>query len=270
MNQFGVAMKKSDFDAFAGVLAGCLGMWSKVPSPDVSVMWFRALEGYELATLTAAFSAHIRDPENGKFEPRPAHIVAQIERAMKNDGRPGAEEAWATAFASQPEEETTVWTNETLRAWFDAGRPLVVAGDKVGARMAFKEAYIRLVEAARADRVPVQWLVSEGFDHERKRVAVSRAVEAGLIPVDHLQQLPLKNAPLLLGREGVDQVGIPKAAREKLRELRERLSRPREPAPSPADLERERLQALKREQQLKVDQHRSSAFTTSGEIDPSA
>lgn len=270
MNQFGVAMKKSDFDAFAGVLAGCLGMWGKVPSPDVSVMWFRALEGYELSTLTAAFSAHIRDPENGKFEPKPAHIVAQIERAMKNDGRPGAEEAWAIAFASQPEAETTVWTDETRRAWFDAARPLVMTGDKVGARMAFKEAYIRLVEEARAARVSVQWLVSEGFDHERKRVAIGRAVEAGLIPVDQLQRLPMNNAPLLLGRDGLDPVGIPPAAREKLRELRERLSRPREPAPSPAELERERLQALKREQQLKVDQYRNGAFYASGEIDSTA
>lgn len=270
MNQFGVAMKKSDFDAFAGVLAGCLGMWGKVPSPDVSVMWFRALEGYELSTLTAAFSAHIRDPENGKFEPKPAHIVAQIERAMKNDGRPGAEEAWATAFASQPEEETTVWTNETLRAWFDAGRPLVMAGDKVGARMAFKEAYIRLVEEARAARVSVQWLVSQGFDHERKRVAIGRAVEAGLIPESELLQLPLHNTPLLLGRDGVDPVGISPARRERLRELRELMSRPRDPGPSQADLERERLQALKREQQLKVDQYQNGALSASGEIDPSA
>lgn len=270
LNRWGAAMKKADFDAFASVLAGCLGMWNKVPSPDVSVMWFRALEGYELPILTAAFSAHIRDPENGKFEPKPAHIVAQIERTMKNDGRPGAEEAWATAFASQPEAETTVWTVETCRAWFDAARPLVMAGDKVGARMAFKEAYIRLVEEARAARVSVQWLVSEGFDHERKRVAIGRAVEAGLIHVDHLQRLALNNAPLLLGCDGIDPVSIPPAAREKLRELRERLSRPREPAPSPADLERQRLQALKREQRLKVDRYRSSAFTTSGEIDPSA
>lgn len=261
-------MKKSDFDAFASVLAGCLGMWGKVPSPDVSVMWFRALEGYELATLTAAFSAHIRDPENGKFEPKPAHIVAQIERAKKNDGRPGAEEAWATAFASQPEEETTVWTNETLRAWFDAGRPLVMAGDKVGARMAFKENYLRLVDEARAARKPVQWLVSKGFDPERARIAISRAVEAGLIPESELLQLPLHNTPLLLGRDGVDPVGITPARREKLRELRDLMSRPRDPGPSQADLERERLQVLKQEQQAKVEQYMRSASTPGGETAP--
>lgn len=261
-------MKKSDFEGFASVLAGCLGMWSKVPSPDVSVIWFRALEGYDLVAVTAAFSAHVRDPESGKFEPKPAHIVAQIERAMKNDGRPGAEEAWATAFASQPEEETVVWTEETSRAWSDAGKPLVVAGDKVGARMAFKEAYIRLVEEARAARVPVQWLVSEGFDLERKRVAISRAVEAGLIPANHLQQLPPHNTPLLLGRDGADPVGISPARREKLRELRELMSRPRDPGPSQADIERERLQALKQEQQAKVEQYMRSASAAGGETAP--
>lgn len=247
-------MKKVDFDAFASVLAGCLGMWAKVPSPDVSVMWFRALEGYELPTLTAAFSAHIRDPENGKFEPKPAHIVAQIERAVKNDGRPGAEEAWATAFASQPEEETVVWTDETSRAWFDAAMPLVRAGDKIGGRMAFREAYTRLVEESRAARVQVQWRVCEGFDHERKRAAISRAVETGLIPAAQLQQLPLHNAPLLLGADGNGPLGIPAGVREKFRELREQFTRPRQEGPSQADLERERLQALKRQQQEKVDQ----------------
>lgn len=265
LNFWRADVQKSDFDAFVRMLASCLGLWNKVPSPEVSVMWFRALEGYELFTLTAAFSAHIRDPENGKFEPKPAHIVAQIERAMKNDGRPGAEEAWATAFASQPEEETTVWTDETRRAWFDAGRPLVMAGDKVGARMAFKEAYIRLVEEARAARVPVQWQVSEGFDQERKRVAISRAVEAGLIHVDHLQRLPLNNVPLLLGRDGIDPVDIPPAIRERLSQLREQFARPRYPEHSPADLERERLQALKREQQRKVEQYRAGAFAITGE-----
>lgn len=263
-------MRQADFDTFARILGGCLGLWNRVPNPEASAFWFRALEGYDLAAVSAAFSAHVRDPENGKFEPKPAHIVAQIERAMKNDGRPGAEEAWATAFASQPEEETTVWTDETRRAWFDAGRPLVMAGDKVGARMAFKEAYIRLVEEARAALVPVQWQVSEGFDQERKRVAIRRAVDAGLIPVDRLQQLALSNGPLLLGSDGIDPVGIPPAAREKLRELRERLSQPRDLGPSRADLDRERLQALKLQQQQKVEQYQSGVLNRRGESDPTA
>jgi hypothetical protein len=247
-------MRQADFDTFARILGGCLGLWNRVPSPEVSAFWFRALEGYDLATVSAAFSAHVRDPENGKFEPKPAHVIAQIERAVKNDGRPGAEEAWSVAVASQPEAETVVWTDETRQAWFDAALPLIRVRDQIGARMAFKEAYARLVTEARANQTPVVWIVSDGTDPERKRAAVARAVESGRIPASELQALPMTGGPLLLGSEAGKPSDMPPETREKLRELRELFKGPKPQRVSPADAERDRLQELKRAQQQKVDQ----------------
>jgi hypothetical protein len=137
-------MKPSDLAAFSAMLSDCLSMWSGPPSAGITATWFRTLEGYDMPTLSAAFSAHMRDPVNGKFEPKPAHIIEQIERAARNDGRPGAEEAWAISLAANDEHDTVVWTHECAQAW-GAASPILALGDEVGARMAFKETYTRLL-----------------------------------------------------------------------------------------------------------------------------
>ena len=61
-------------------------------------------------------------------------------------------------------------------------RPLLELGDKVGARMAFRDAYQRFVNDARADRVPVSWSASLGWDAERRREVLTDAVAYGLLP----------------------------------------------------------------------------------------
>ena len=70
-----------------------------------------------------------------------ADILERIETA---DGRPLADEAWATAILAMEESETFIWTLETQQA-FAVARPLVEINDRVGARMAFHDAYARLV-----------------------------------------------------------------------------------------------------------------------------
>lgn len=241
-------MKQSDFDAFHAILSDCLSMWSGAPSAGVSAIWFRTLSGYDLGTLSAAFSAHMRDPVNGKFEPKPGHIVEQIERMAKQDGRPGAEEAWAISLGARSEDETVVWTHECAQAW-GAARPVLDMGDEVGARMAFKETYSRLVTEARARFEAASWEVSEGFDSERRRIAVARAVEAGRIPAGRYTAIE-HITPLMLSGP---YAGIPEAVRQKLAELREQFTRPYD-GPSEADLKRERLEELKRTQAQKVEQ----------------
>lgn len=244
-------MKQADFDAFHAILAECLAMWDKVPSATATAVWFRALAGYELHMLTAAFSAHMRDPQNGKFEPKPAHIIEQIERAAKNDGRPGAEEAWAISLAARDEQDTVVWTSECCQAWA-ACQPVLQMGDEVGARMAFKEAYARLVAEARAMCAPVVWEVSEGFDKDRRRIALATAVEAGRIPAGSFHAIEMSPA-LLLGND-LPTTGIPDHIRQRFAELRDQFTR-RYDGPSEADIERERLDALKRDAQAKVEQY---------------
>jgi len=248
-------MKPSDLAAFSAMLSDCLSMWSGPPSAGITATWFRTLEGYDMPTLSAAFSAHMRDPVSGKFEPKPAHIIEQIERAARNDGRPGAEEAWAISLAANDEHDTVVWTHECAQAW-GAASPILALGDEVGARMAFKETYTRLVTDARNRREPVAWDVSEGFDKDRRRIAVSQAVEAGRIPAGRYESLE-HSAPLLIGYSG-EASGMPESVRQRLAELRDQFTRV-DDGPSEADQERERLAKLKREAAQKVAQYQAGA-----------
>lgn len=244
-------MKQADYDGFHAILSDCLSMWSGAPSATATAIWFRTLQNYDLATLTAAFGAHMRDPVNGKFEPKPAHIIEQIERASRNDGRPGPEEAWAISLAARDEADTVVWTNECAQAWAVAA-PIMQLSDEVGARMAFKETYSRLVTEARARREAAAWEVSEGFDKNRRRIAVIQAVEAGRIPAGHMAAIE-QAAPLLLG-VSVGAAGIPDNIRSRIAELRALLVS-RDDGPSLADVERERVAALKRDTALKAERY---------------
>ena len=245
-------MTKNDFDKFRKLLSGCLSMWDKAPSAESSAIWFRSLEEYSLQTVSAAFSAHMRDPANGKFEPKPAHIIEQIEKAAKNDGRPGVEEAWAIALAARDESDTVVWTVECSKAWF-AALPVLELGDEVGARLAFKEAYTRMLTDARGRNEPIAWEVSEGFDKEKRRVAIAGAVDSGRIQpgrylaIDH-------STNLMLGMSGASTGGVPAAVREKLAALRDQMTK-RDEGPSESEAEATRIAELKKAQQSKVDNY---------------
>jgi hypothetical protein len=110
-----------------------------------------------------------------------AEIVSRID-----DGRPGAEEAWAVL----PFDEATsvVWTKEMSDAFWVA-QPLIDAGEKIPARMAFKEAYLRLVAEAREHREPVKWTVSLGHDQAGRQPILAAAVEKGRIAASHARKL---------------------------------------------------------------------------------
>jgi hypothetical protein len=193
-------MRDADFDEFTKLLDATCSLLSRgayIPNALNTALWFRSLLAHDLDTVRAAFDAHIADPLRGRFIPVPADILAQVEGAAANDGRPGAEEAWAIALRGVDETETVVWTAETAEAWSIA-RPVHAAGDEVGARMAFREAYGRLVETARHSRRPVQWVVTEGHDAQRRQVAIAAAVQAGRLPASALPELPAPREPVAL------------------------------------------------------------------------
>ena len=108
-------------------------------------------------------------------------LAAIIERLSEHDGRPSADEAWATALDAMNEAETVVWTNEAQQA-FAIARPVLKSGDKTGARMAFRDAYERIVRDNREHGKPCTWSASLGWDKERQAVALKRAESSGLLP----------------------------------------------------------------------------------------
>jgi hypothetical protein len=114
-------------------------------------------------------------------------LAAILQRVQAADGRPGKDEAWAIAMTTNDEFETVVLTDEIQLA-LAAAKPVLDAGDKIGARMAFISAYERFVGQARDDARPVNWHVSVGFDANRRNQAVTKAMELKRIPQERAQK----------------------------------------------------------------------------------
>jgi hypothetical protein len=176
-------MHERDFEPFAAMLQDVWDLYpqAKVPTPGQVAMFFRAMDEHPIHAVRKGFDRHVRDPQRGRFPPLPADVIAQIVGEAANDRRPGAEEAWAIAIHSADENRTVVWTAEIAEAWGIA-KGIAANGDDVGARMAFKEAYTRLVAEARAVLRPAKWAASLGHDPEQRDKELERAQLAGLLP----------------------------------------------------------------------------------------
>lgn len=92
-----------------------------------------------------------------------AHVIERID-----DGRPGPEEAWA--MVPKSESDSAAMTGEVWEAMFVA-LPLINAGDLIGGRMAFLEAYRGRVSKARAEREPISWRITYGHDKAGREAA---------------------------------------------------------------------------------------------------
>lgn len=169
-------METAQKPEFLKMLAKLMGSYGK-PLPEAGLLaaWWDDLSRFPLPVVVMAFSQY-RD-ENGEFAPVPAGIA---KRCNLLDGRPGEEEAWANVLTSRDEAATVVWTKEAAEA-FAIARPTLEAGDEVGARMAFKEAYRRMVAAARAVMESAQWTVSLGWDVASRKEVIRKATTAGLL-----------------------------------------------------------------------------------------
>lgn len=249
-------MHSRDIPAFADLLAGVFDAYNRMaPQPATQVLWLRMLEPYEFDAVSAAFSQYVTN--EAKYPPTPAQILALLGHGT-GDSRPSADEAWATALLSRDEAETVVWTQETAQA-FAACRTVLDLGDEVGARMAFKGTYDRLVSRARHERQPVAWQASLGWDADRRERALTAAGNAGLLPAPHVAALLPPPAPS--NGMGDDEVAAENIAR--LRKLVASALSPsekrRRAAEEASKAERDRLDALKLESAAKVAQHQPGA-----------
>jgi hypothetical protein len=222
-------MREQDFPSFTQALDDVSALLSKggTQSPTAKAMYFRSLAAHPIEAVRAGFDAHIKDPQRGRFMPTPADVIAQIEGLVADDGRPGAEEAWAMACRADDESETVVWSDEMSQA-FAVCQPLFAQGDHIGARMAFKESYNRQVEDARKIRRPVAWTTSLGHDPEKRFAALDKAERMGL-----------------LGAGEALRIAPPQAGGDALALLLESSQKREGPPIEDADIIRERVTALK-------------------------
>ena len=176
-------MRKDDYDEFAKLIDDAYDMiscGSKSLSAAARAMFFRAVAKYPLEVFRAALHAHIMG-KDGKFVPQPAHIIERITEMAEQDGRPGAEEAWAIALTGCDEQSTVVWTQE-IAAALHICRPVLDSSGAISARKAFLEAYTRLVNESRQAHRPAEWVASIGWDRRHQAVAIKGAVNAGRLP----------------------------------------------------------------------------------------
>ncbi|WP_063582874.1 hypothetical protein [Achromobacter ruhlandii] len=254
-------MSEDDFDQFAQILDDVAAL-RQLPTLTArgKALFFQAVSRYPMHLVEKAIQAHLIDPDAGKFKTmiQPAHIVAQIEGAAAQDGRPEADEAWSIAMQADDEAVTVVWTDE-IAAALAAARPVLARGDEVGARMAFKAAYGRMVIKARVEFRPVRWVASLGHDLAQREAVLQHAVDLGQLPAPHVAGLLPPPAA---------EFGAPddEVAAENIRKLHQMLAKAitpsekrRREAEAASQAERDRLDALKAQTADKVAQHQQGA-----------
>ena len=120
-------------------------------------------------------------------------LTVQDVLSRLDDGRPGPEEAWA--MIPKDEGQSVVWTAEMADA-LNVAMPLLLEGDLVAARVAFRERYIRVVADARDAGRPVDWSLSEGHDRGGVERVVREAVDKGRLTLKRGRQyVPALPAP---------------------------------------------------------------------------
>lgn len=175
-----------------------------------------------------------------------AHVMARL-----TDGRPGADEAWGIALDSLDERHTVITTPEIIEALAKA-RPVLDVGDEVGARMAFKEAYARIVAQARAEGRAVAWQASLGWDVDLRVAALREGVRAGRLAAPKAVAM-LPRPPKVGGKD--EPPATPEdiqRMREALAQLKPASAKVREALAARAAAERERLALAKQATAEKV------------------
>lgn len=247
-------MVKSDYDTFAQMLDAVYSLHGKSLTAEAKAIFFRAMAAHPLPVVRGAIDAHVRDPQRGQYPPKPADLMAQIEGKAANDGRPGAEEAWAIALRSRDEAETVVTTPEILEA-FGICLSVLEMGDEVGARMAFKDAYTRIVAKARAAGKAAIWSASLGWDVAKRESVLNQAVAAGLLPAPAVAGLLPPPVSAEIGAASAEGLARVKAEVAKLVSPSEKLQQLRETKNAE---ERERVAARKRDLAARVDAYQGA------------
>lgn len=202
--------------------------------PAAAALMAEELAAYPLAVVDKALAACRRELK-GRLS-----LAAVLERI--DDGHPSPNEAWAMALPAADERNTVVWTGEMERAWAVA-LPLVDAGDKVAARMAFLDAYGKLLKEAKAERRPAAYTPSLGFDSAGRDAAIQEAVARGL--------LSEQKAPLRI--DGPVQPDMQERFAELAIELREGAKERDRREDQAALAEREEMEAVRKRELAKLE-----------------
>lgn len=143
----------------------------------------RDLSGYPVNQALAALE-RCRRELTGRLTL--AAVLSRLE-----DGYPSADEAFGLLVEGWRNEDMTVIVPRIAQDVSGAARALFIAGDKTGARMAFRDAYEAATAKARMQCKTCEWAISAGTDKQHLASALKSAVRDGRIK----QQVALAYLP---------------------------------------------------------------------------
>lgn len=204
-------MGEQDYDAFADLWQAAWESMGRNPTVAAIEFAYRVLRDCELSAVKAAVIAHARDhSRRGSYPPSPADILYQLQAMRGMENRPGPDEAWA--LLAHDERSTCVWT-EDMQAAYSIAAPLLAEGDRIAARMAFRQAYEREVRRAEAEGCPVRWSVSLGWDKAGREGPIREALDRGRLTIEQaLEYLPTPEGALIMNDVLMLTKGIGKKA----------------------------------------------------------
>lgn len=165
-------MKNHEKQGFIKILMACGEIFNReVKDAQIEVFW-QSVRSFPFDDVKAAFNIHMK---TSKFFPTPADIIEKIPKPMYS-GHLGADEAWHIALKAM-DENVSVITNEEILKAREIAMDIYESGDKVGARMAFRDAYNRVITE---NPVP-NWFLSLGRSREEREGVILKALEHGVI-----------------------------------------------------------------------------------------
>ncbi|MEI2808208.1 MAG: hypothetical protein V9G18_20375 [Albidovulum sp.] len=179
-------MTPADKPDFGRLLVTAFRFVGQELTAEAAADWYDEFEGYPLAALAAAFRRHRRD---SPYPPKPSDLYRHLDGGGADAGRPTPDEAWGLLRRFVDDEAETGVLSEEMRAAWAVCHPVLAAGDGVGARRAFIDAYARAVAAVRERREPARWTVTLGADPRLREARLREAVAAGRLSADHVRAL---------------------------------------------------------------------------------
>ena len=88
-------MENQDKHEFEKLMVGCGEIYKREITKALLKIYFCVLEKYSIGQVQHAFNQHMINPDQGRFFPKPADLMAHLETSRDLDVKDRAEIAWA-------------------------------------------------------------------------------------------------------------------------------------------------------------------------------
>lgn len=185
----------NDEARFANVIFGLGDYYGKTISPAVVGIYWGILKNYEFEEVDRAIKVILSNPESLPFMPKASEIIAAMP-SKAGASWLSADEAWAHVVSAYDENNSVVFpSDEAQKAWHQAAQPIFSQRDQSPARMAFRAAYDRLVNDARAQGIRPKAKFVAGFDPALRIEVANKYIALGVLVDDDVPEYIALAAP---------------------------------------------------------------------------